>query len=53
MVVFRIEKDLGYTVMSDYHLRNAGLSLEAKGPLSMILSLPEDWDYITRGLVKS
>ena len=49
MAVFRIEKTRDYTVMSNHHLRNAGLSLKSKGLLSMMLSLPEDWNYITRG----
>ena len=40
------------TVMSNHHLRNANLSLKAKGLLSMMLSLPEDWNYTTRGLAK-
>ena len=52
MAVFRIEKTRDYTVMSNHHLRNAGLSLKSKGLLSMMLSLPEDWNYTTRGLVK-
>lgn len=52
MAVFRIEKNRDYTVMSNHHLRNAGLSLKSKGLLSMMLSLPEDWNYITRGLAK-
>ena len=52
MAVFRIEKTRDYTVMSNHHLRNAGLSLKAKGLLSMMLSLPEDWNYTTRGLAK-
>lgn len=52
MVVFRIEKTRDYTVMSNHHLRNAGLSLKSKGLLSMMLSLPEDWNYTTRGLAK-
>ena len=52
MAVFRIEKIRDYTVMSNHHLRNAGLSLKSKGLLSMMLSLPEDWDYTTRGLAK-
>ena len=50
MAVFRIEKTRDYTVMSNHHLRNAGLSLKSKGLLSMMLSLPEDWNYTTRGL---
>ena len=41
MAVFRIEKPRDYTVMSNHHLRNAGLSLKSKGLLSMMLSLPE------------
>ncbi len=52
MAVFRIERTRDYTVMSNHHLRNANLSLKAKGLLSMMLSLPEDWNYTTRGLAK-
>ena len=50
MAVFRIEKNRGYTVMSNHHLRNKALSLKAKGLLSQMLSLPEDWDYTLKGL---
>ena len=52
MAVFRIERTRDYTVMSNHHLRNEKLSLKAKGLLSMMLSLPEDWNYTTRGLAK-
>ena len=52
MAVFRIEKTRDYTVMSNHQLRNARLSLKSKGLLSMMLSLPEDWNYTTRGLAK-
>ena len=52
MAVFRIEKTQNYTVMSNHHLRNMDLSLKYKGLLSMMLSLPEDWNYTTRGLAK-
>ena len=45
MAVFRVERNTGYTVMSNHHLRNKELSLKAKGLLSQMLSLPEDWDY--------
>jgi len=45
MSVFRVEKNKDYTVMSNYHLRDKKLSLKAKGLLSQMLSLPEDWDY--------
>ena len=45
MAVFRIEKTRDYTVMSNYHLRDRSLSLKAKGLLSLMLSLREDWDY--------
>ena len=50
MAVFRVEKNSGYTVMSNHHLRNRALSLKAKGLLSQMLSLPEDWDYTDRML---
>ena len=52
MAVFRIERTRDYTVMSNHHLRNHQLSLKAKGLLSMMLSLPDDWNYTTRGLAK-
>lgn len=48
MAVFRIEKTRDYTVMANHHLRNTALSLKAKGLLSLMLSLPEDWDYTTK-----
>ena len=50
MPVFRVEKSKGYTVMSNHHLRNKDLTLKAKGLLSQMLSLPEDWDYTLKGL---
>ena len=50
MAVFRVEKARNYTVMSNHHLRDKSLSLKAKGLLSLMLSLPEDWDYTTKGL---
>ena len=52
MAVFRIEKTRDYTVMSNYHLRDRSLSLKAKGLLSLMLSLPEDWDYTTKCLAR-
>ena len=50
MPVFRVERNKVYTVMSNHHLRYKSLSLKAKGLLSQILSLPEDWDYTLKGL---
>ncbi len=50
MAVFRVEKVKDYTVMSNHHLRNTELSLKAKGLMSLMLSLPEDWDYTLKGL---
>ncbi|AVM69202.1 helix-turn-helix domain-containing protein [Lachnospiraceae bacterium oral taxon 500] len=50
MAVFRVEKNRGYTVMSNHHLRNKELTLKAKGLLSQMLSLPENWDYTLAGL---
>jgi len=52
MAVFRIEKTRDYTVMSNYHLRDISLSLKAKGLLSLMLSLPENWDYTMKGLAR-
>ena len=51
MAVFKIEKTNNYTVMSNYHLRDRNLSFKAKGMLSFMLSLPEEWDYSLNGLV--
>ena len=45
MAVFRVEKTKDFTVMSNHHLRNVSLSLKAKGLLSLMLSLPDNWDY--------
>ena len=50
MAVFRVEKNQNYTVMSNYHLKDKSLSLKSKGLLSLILSLPDEWNYTTRGL---
>ena len=50
MSVFKIEKNKDYTIMSNYHLRDRELSYKAKGLLSFMLSLPEDWDYSLNGL---
>lgn len=45
MSVFHVKKTTDYTVMSNHHLRDKSLSLKAKGLLSQMLSLPEEWDY--------
>lgn len=50
MTVFRIEKTRDYTVMSNHHLKDRTLTLKSKGLLSMMLSLPDEWNYTTRGL---
>lgn len=50
MAVFRINKTQDYTVMSNFHLKDRSLSLKSKGLLPLILSLPEDWNYTTRGI---
>ena len=50
MAVFRVERTQNYTVMSNHHLRNEALTLKAKGLLSQMLSLPENWDYTLKGL---
>lgn len=51
MAVFRVNKTADYTVMSNFHLRDRRMSLKAKGLLSLILSLPDDWNYTIGGLV--
>ena len=51
MAKFTIEKNKNYTIMSNYHLQDKNLSYKAKGLLSFMLSLPEDWDYSINGLV--
>ena len=50
MAVFRIEKTRDYTVMSNHHLKDRTLTLKSTGLLSMMLSLPDEWNYTTRGL---
>lgn len=50
MAVFRVNKNKNYTVMSNYHFKDKNLSLKAKGLLSQMLSLPDDWDYTIAGL---
>jgi len=50
MAVFRVDKTKDYTVMSNHHLRNSALSMKAKGLLSLMLSLPDNWDYTLYGL---
>lgn len=50
MAVYRVEKTHDYTVMANHHLRDERLSLKAKGLLSMLLSLPDDWEISIRGL---
>ena len=52
MSVFRVERTKGYTSMSNHHLKNRELSLKAKGLLSLILSLPDDWSYTMKGLAQ-
>lgn len=50
MSVIRVHKTKNYTVMSNTHLRDKDLSLKAKGLLSVMLSLPDDWSYSISGL---
>ena len=50
MSVFRVEKTKDFTIMSNHHFKNKNLSLNAKGLLSLMLSLPDEWDYTIRGL---
>ena len=52
MAVFRIEKTRDYTVMSNHHLKNKNLSLKAKGLMSLLLSLPDNWVHTMAGLAQ-
>lgn len=52
MAVMRVHKTGNYTIMSNHHFKEKGMSLKAKGLLSMMLSLPDDWDYSIMGLVQ-
>ena len=51
MAIIRINKTNDYTIMSNYHLKEPNMSLKAKGLLSLMLSLPDNWDYSIKGLV--
>lgn len=50
--VFRVQKNANYTTMSNFHLKDKRLSYKAKGLLSVILSLPDEWDYSLKGLAR-
>ena len=50
MPFFRVNKTKDYTIMANHHLKNRDLSLKAKGLLSVMLSLPEDWHFTVHGL---
>ena len=51
MAVIRVNKSKNYTVMSNYHFKDKNMSLKAKGLLSMMMSLPDNWNYSVEGLV--
>lgn len=51
MAVIRVNKSKNYTVMSNYHFKDKNMSLKAKGLLSMMLSLPDNWNYSVEGFV--
>lgn len=51
MSIIRVEKTKDYTIMSNYHLKEKNMSLKAKGLMSLMLSLPDNWDYSIAGLV--
>ena len=48
--IFRVERTKNFTVMSNHHFKNKNLTLKAKGLLSLMLSLPEEWNYNMQGL---
>lgn len=51
MSIIRVNKTKNFTVMSNYHFKEKSMSLKSKGLLSLMLSLPEDWNYSLSGLV--
>ena len=51
MTIMRVNKTNNFTVMSNYHFKEKKMSLKAKGLLSLMLSLPDSWDYSVLGLV--
>ena len=51
MAVIRVNKNKNYTIMSNYHFKDKNMSLKAKGLLSIMLSLPDNWNYSVEGLV--
>lgn len=51
MSVVRVNKTKNYTVLSNYHFKEKNMSLKAKGLLSLMLSLPDTWNYTVAGLV--
>ncbi len=51
MAVIRVNKSKNYVTMSNYHFKEKDMSLKAKGLLSEMLSLPDDWNYSIAGLV--
>ena len=52
MPTCRVVKENNYTKISNHYLRDDSLSFQAKGLLTLMLSLPEDWDYTIAGLTK-
>lgn len=51
MAVIRVNKNKNFTTMSNYHFKDKKMSLKAKGLLSLMLSLPDDWKYSVNGIV--
>lgn len=50
MAVIKVSKNKNYTTISNFHLQDNELSLKAKGLLTLMFSLPDDWDYSVKGL---
>ena len=52
MSVFRVHKTENYSVIANYHFKEKEMSLKSKGLLSLMLSLPDTWQYSISGLTK-
>ena len=51
MAKFKVNKTRDYTIIPNIHLIERKMSLKSKVLLTLMLSLPDDWNYSLKGLV--